>query len=93
MGPIPTGKGGCKFLVVVVDYFAKWAEVEALATITAVNVENFLWKSIMCRYGIPHAFVMNNGTQFNCESFQKWCVELHIRNYFTTPNTHKQTNK
>jgi hypothetical protein len=42
VGPLPPGKGSCKFLVVVMDYFTKWAEVEALATITVGNIRNFL---------------------------------------------------
>jgi hypothetical protein len=62
VGPLPIGKGGCKFLVVAVDYFTKWAEVEGFATITAGNVQNFLWKSIVCQYGIPHYFVTDNVT-------------------------------
>ena len=65
-------------MVVVVDYFTKWAEEEALATITTGNIRNFLWKSIICQYGIPHAFVTNNRKQFDCKLFQKWCAELHI---------------
>ena len=34
LGPLPIGKGQCKFIVVVVDYFTKWAEAEPLAAIT-----------------------------------------------------------
>ena len=34
LGPMPTGKGQCKFVFVVVDYFTKWAEAEPLAIIT-----------------------------------------------------------
>ena len=34
LGPLPIGKGQCKFIVVGVDYFTKWAKVEPLATIT-----------------------------------------------------------
>ena len=34
LGPLPIGKGQCKFVVVAVDYFTKWAEAEPLATIT-----------------------------------------------------------
>jgi hypothetical protein len=49
--------GSQKFLVVAVDYFTKWAEVEALATITTENVTKFLWSSVICRFGIPHAFI------------------------------------
>ena len=34
LGPLPMGKGQCKFIIVAVDYFTKWAEAEPLATIT-----------------------------------------------------------
>ena len=34
LGPLPIGKGQCKFIIVTVDYFTKWAEAEPLATIT-----------------------------------------------------------
>jgi ribonuclease HI len=66
VGPLPTGKGNKKFVLVAVDYFTKWAEAEALATITTENVIKFLWKSIVCRFGIPYAMVTDNGKQFDC---------------------------
>jgi hypothetical protein len=62
VGPLPTGKGNCRFLVVVVDYFTKWAEAKPLATITTGAVKNFLNKAIVCRFGIPYAIVIDNGT-------------------------------
>ena len=34
LGPLPLGKGQCKFIIIAVDYFAKWVEAEPLATIT-----------------------------------------------------------
>ena len=34
LGPLPIGKGQCKFIIVAVDYFPKWVEAEPLATIT-----------------------------------------------------------
>ena len=34
LGPLPIGKGWCKFIIVAVDYFTKWAKAEPLATIT-----------------------------------------------------------
>jgi hypothetical protein len=77
--------------VVAVDYFTKWVEVEPLVNITAKIVERFLWKNVVCRYGVPHAFVTDNGKQFDCEPFRKWCAELHIRNYFSSPG-HPQAN-
>lgn len=89
--PMLFGKGGCRFVVVAVDYFTKWAKVEALVTIMTGNIRNFLWKSVIYRYGMPHAFVTNNGKQFECEAFQKWCAKLHIQNYFSSPS-HPQAN-
>ena len=42
LGPLPLGKGQCKFIIVVVDYFTKWAEAEPLATITKQKIRNFV---------------------------------------------------
>lgn len=42
IGPMPEGKVQVKYVVVVVDYFTKWVEVEALATITVACIETFV---------------------------------------------------
>jgi hypothetical protein len=55
------------------------------------SIENFLWKNVICRYGVPHAFLIDNGKQFDCNSFREWCARLHIRNYFSLPG-HPQAN-
>ncbi|XP_059436627.1 uncharacterized protein LOC132169643 [Corylus avellana] len=67
------------------------SSAEALVNITAKNIEKFLWKSVICRYGIPHAFVTDNAKQFDCESFRDWCSGLHVRQYFSSPG-HPQAN-
>ena len=41
MPPFPTAVRQLKFLVVGIDYFIKWVETEALATITEKNIEVF----------------------------------------------------
>ena len=65
MGPLSIGKIKCKFIVVGVDYFPKWAEAEPLATITEKKVRNFVRRSMICRFGIPRAMVSDNGKQFD----------------------------
>uniref|UniRef100_A0A2N9HB70 RNase H type-1 domain-containing protein n=1 Tax=Fagus sylvatica TaxID=28930 RepID=A0A2N9HB70_FAGSY len=40
MGPFPVGTKQAKFLVVAIDYFTKWVEVEPLATISEKNVKD-----------------------------------------------------
>ena len=47
MGPLPQGKRQMKFLLVAIDYFTKWVEAEALATITEAKVQNFVWKNLV----------------------------------------------
>ena len=42
MGPFPVAVRQLKFLIVGIDYFTKWVEAEALATITEKNVQSFV---------------------------------------------------
>ena len=60
-GPFPVGTRQMKFLVVGIDYFTKWVEAEPLANITQQNVKNFVWKNIVCRFGVPKVLVSNHG--------------------------------
>ena len=84
LGPLPIGKGQCKFIVVGVDYFTKWVDVELLATITEQKVLNFVWRSIICRFGIPRALVSDNGKQFDNPKFRDFYPELEIKNYYSS---------
>jgi len=43
LGLFPLTKGQVKFLIVAIDYFTKWIEVEPLATITAQQVQKFCY--------------------------------------------------
>ena len=85
LGSLPIGKGQCKFIVVGVDYFTKWAEAEPLAPINEQKVRNFFWRSIICRFGIPRALVFDNGKQFDNPKFRDFCAKLEIKNYYSSP--------
>nr|KYP37170.1 Pol polyprotein [Cajanus cajan] len=61
LGPFPLAKGQLKFLLVAIDYFTKWIEACPLAKITTENVQKFTWRNIICRFGIPHTLVTDNG--------------------------------
>ena len=79
------------FRVVGIDYFTKWVEVEALATITEKNMRNFVWRNIIYRYGILRVLVSDNGKQFNNNSFKDFCLQLGIKNHYSSP-AHPQAN-
>ena len=91
MGPFPTAVRQLKFLVVGIDYFTKWVEVEALATIMEKNIRRFVWRCIICKFGIPRVLVSNNGKQFDNDSFRDFCSQLGIRNHHSSP-AHPQVN-
>ncbi|KAI5312661.1 hypothetical protein L3X38_041834 [Prunus dulcis] len=91
IGPMPEGKGQVKYAVVAVGYFTKWAEAEALATITAARIETFVWQNIVCRFGIPNSIITDNGWQFDNAKFKQFCSNLKIRLCFDSP-THPQSN-
>lgn len=79
LGPFPQATGQRKFLLVATDYFTKWIEAEALATITAKKVEAMVWKDIICRFGIPRIINTDHGKQFDCDSFRSFCKGLDIQ--------------
>nr|GEV31681.1 reverse transcriptase domain-containing protein [Tanacetum cinerariifolium] len=52
-GPFLEGPRKVKFLIVAMDYFTKWIEAKAVATITSGQVKKFIWDNIVCRFVIP----------------------------------------
>ena len=84
IGPLPEGKGKVKFAVVAVDYFTKWVEAKPLATITTNQMKDFVYQYIICRFGIPHTIITDNGKQFDNDDFVSFCTELGIKKNFSS---------
>ena len=91
MGPFPPATGQRKFLLVAVDNFTKWIEAEPLASITTRQVQSFVWKDIVCRFGIPHTIITDNGRQFTDRKLAEFYESLGIR-HKTSSVEHPQTN-
>jgi hypothetical protein len=62
LGPLPPAQGNLRYVVVAVEYFSKWIEAKPLATITSAIVQKFFWQNIVCRFGVPKAITIDNGT-------------------------------
>ena len=60
-------------------------EAEAYASIKDKDVTKFVWKNIICRFGIPQTIIANNGPQFDNTTFRNFCSELNIWNSYSTP--------
>ena len=91
IGPLPTARLAFKYVIVVIDYFTMWAETKLLTMISSRKVQDFVWKVIICRYGIPQEIILDNDTQFNSKEFRKFCDELSIKKTFSSVY-HPQTS-
>ena len=84
-GSFPNSSQAVKFLIVGINYFIKWMEAKALAIIMEKNIRSFIWKNIICKYGIPRVLVSNNGKQFDNSAFREFYSELGIKNHYSSP--------
>ena len=66
-------------------------EAESLVNITQQNVKNFVWKNIVCRFGVPKVLVSDNRRQFDNALFRDFCAHFEIQNHYSSP-THPQAN-
>nr|GEW20822.1 reverse transcriptase domain-containing protein [Tanacetum cinerariifolium] len=83
--------GGLKFLIVAIDYFTKWIEVKAMATITGNQVKRFVWDNIVCRFGLSGEIISDNEKQLCDNPFKDWCAKLNTTQHFASVK-HPQTN-
>jgi hypothetical protein len=91
LGPLPPAQGNLRYVVVAVEYFSKWIEVKPLATITWVTVQKFFWQNIVCRFGVPKAITVDNGTQVDAEMFKDFCDQIGTKIHFASVR-HPESN-
>ena len=74
-----------------VEYLTKWIEAEPVTSIIASKVEKFLWKNIVCQFGVPCRLISDNDTQFTSVQVRHTCKQLGITQCFSSVE-HPQTN-
>ena len=84
LGPLSQAPLQRMFLIVAIDYFTKWIEDEPFAKITKRNTRNFIWKSIVCRFGIPKVIILDNVKQFDNDGFKIFYSDLAISHHFSS---------
>ncbi|RDX97776.1 Gypsy retrotransposon integrase-like protein 1, partial [Mucuna pruriens] len=77
IGPIePKASNGHRFILVAINYFTKWVEVNSYSTMTRSMVVKFIKKDIICRYGLPAHIITNNGTNLNNKMMIELCEQF-----------------
>ena len=74
-----------KLLLVDTDYFSKWIEAEAFASIKEKDITLFVWKNIVCLFGIPQFYITDNGPHFESKVYRNFCHQLKIKKLVLNP--------
>ncbi|KAK1563196.1 hypothetical protein Q3G72_023904 [Acer saccharum] len=82
---LPATPEGVVYMLVLTNYFTKWVEVGAYQQVCDIKVRDFVWKNIICRFGVPWEIVTDNGSQFISYGFKNFCDKYEIKLSFSTP--------
>ena len=66
IGPLPVTEKGNRYLLVIVDYFTRWAEAFPLPDQQAETVAKTFVHEFVCRYGAPLELHSDQGRNFEC---------------------------
>ena len=80
VGPLPSSE----YLLVVIDRYSRYPEVETVHSTKASNVIPKLDK-IFATHGIPNIIKTDNGPPFSSDDFRKYCTALGISHERVTP--------
>ncbi|CAL9022511.1 unnamed protein product [Prunus brigantina] len=85
VGPLPPAPAKKEMMIVATDYFTKWIEAEALSSTKEADVERFIWRNIICRFGCPQSLVTDNGSQFIGKQITAFFAKYKIKQHLSTP--------
>ncbi|XP_024164374.1 protein NYNRIN-like [Rosa chinensis] len=74
-----------KFIIVTTNFFTKWVEAEPLKEASGGTLRQFLFRNIICRFGIPEVFVSDRGVAFMGGEVDKLAKEWGIQFVHSSP--------
>ncbi|PNF35650.1 hypothetical protein B7P43_G17966 [Cryptotermes secundus] len=90
-GPLPTGRGGVKYILVCLDVFSKHVALYALKSATTKSCRNKLKSHYFPEVTTPQCIPSDHGSQFTSPSWRKALTDLNIDvKYF--PIRHPESN-
>ena len=86
IGPInPKASNEHRFILVAIDYFTKWVEVNSYAHVTQKVVKKFIERDLVYRYGLPAKLVTDNAQNFNGKMIAELCTKWKIKHLNSSP--------
>ena len=85
LGPLPFSEKGNRYILVLADYFTKWAEAFPLVNQEAKTVAGVFVNEFILRFGAPRTVHTDQGRNFESHLFQEICELLEMHKTRTTP--------
>ncbi|CAC5421299.1 unnamed protein product [Mytilus coruscus] len=84
LGPLPRTYKGNRYLMVVGDYFSKWADAIPIRDQEATTVANKLVERVITILGVPKEIHSDQGANFESNVFREMCKLLGLHKTRTT---------
>ena len=85
MGPLPESDSGNKYIMVMVDQYSKWVEIQPLQEITVETTAHTAVDHFFTKFGYPLQIHTDQGKNFDGNLFHEICKLLWITKAHTTP--------
>lgn len=81
----PRSDGGHGHIIIVVDYFTKWAEVMYTLSNEIKTVAQFLFNHVIIRFEVPQGIVTDHGSHFHGYMMTELTTQLGLHHDSSTP--------
>ena len=70
---------GNHYIIVTVDYFSRWLEARPLRHVNAISVATFIYKEIVCRFGLPKVIQSDQDIYFINQVIEQLTEKFRIK--------------
>jgi len=82
---LPSTPENFKYVLVITDYFTKWAEAYPLKDSEAPTCMRVLYNGFFSRFGLPRQLHSDQGKNFESKLFHEFCRPTGVHKSKTTP--------
>ena len=91
IGPLPPDKSGNRYIMVIVDVFSRFIELEPIKDLSAETAAESIIRFIG-RYGTPGEILTDNGTQYNNKLLQELYQTMIVEYLTIAPYSHEENS-
>ena len=81
VGPLKVTIRGNRFIIIAIDHFSKFVIARAVPRYTAEITTTFLKEDLINKFGVPQAWLTDQGRNFEVEIFSQFCNSYSIGDY------------